>query len=286
EGLQCDGCQKWNHRTCNTGISRQAYRAAVQTGTEIEWHCDSCAVEWSSLLGEPAAASSRLENIDLWESHLEQGSTEDSMDDPTPMDIDPQPAPSVTYEMVGEGSKRRFNKLIDSIGYSYTFKEKTKTTNYWQCSVRPKGNPRRATVKEQDGSFIPGRNTHSHQPQPGALLAAKIVTCVKQKALDNVFKPATAIVEEEINSIYTSPSCFPQLQIFVEVVELLHREAGLGLIQTPLVSQKKLKRHQRMTYRRLQGKIIGAWEDYSDSKITARQLLQTCSYINGPTRME
>ena len=70
------------------------------------------------------------------------------------------------------------------------------------------------------------------------------------------------------------------------LVELLHREAGLSLIQTPLVSQKKLKRHQRMTYRRLQGKIISAWEDYSDSKITARQLLQTCSYVNGPTRME
>lgn len=51
---------------------------------------------------------------------------EDSNDDPTPMDIDPQPAPSVTYEMVGEGSKRRFKKLIDSIGYSYTFKEKNK----------------------------------------------------------------------------------------------------------------------------------------------------------------
>ena len=121
---------------------------------------------------------------------------EDSNDDPTPMVIDPQPAPSVTYEMVGEGSKRRFKKLIDSIGYSYTFKEKTKTTNYWQCSVRPKGNPCRATAKEQDGSFIPGGNTHSHQPKPGALLAAKIVTCVKQKALDNVFKPATTIVEE------------------------------------------------------------------------------------------
>ena len=70
------------------------------------------------------------------------------------------------------------------------------------------------------------------------------------------------------------------------LVKLLHREAGLSLIQTPLVSQKKLKRHQCMTYRRLQGKIIGAWEDYSDYKITARQLLQTCSYINGPTRME
>ncbi|XP_066030201.1 uncharacterized protein [Pocillopora verrucosa] len=83
EGLQCDGCQKWNHRTCNTGISRQAYRAAVQTGTEVEWHCDSCAVEWSSLPGEPVAASSRLENIDSWESHLEQGSTVDSIHPPT-----------------------------------------------------------------------------------------------------------------------------------------------------------------------------------------------------------
>lgn len=144
---------------------------------------------------------------------------EDSNDDPTPMDIDPQPAPSVTYEMVGEGSKRRFKKLIDSIGYSYTFKEKTKTTNYWQCSVRPKGNPCRATAKEQDGSFIPGRNTHSHQPKPGALLAAKIVTCVKQKALDNVFKPATAIVEEV--SIYFSKLFSPTSDIYGN---LLHNE--------------------------------------------------------------
>ena len=56
-------------------LSRQAYHAAVQTGREIEWHCDSCAVELSSLPGEPVAASSRLENIDSRESHLEQGST-------------------------------------------------------------------------------------------------------------------------------------------------------------------------------------------------------------------
>ena len=143
------------------------------------------------------------------------------MDDPTPMDIDSQPAPSVTNEMVEKGSKRRCKKLIiiDSIGYSYTFKEKTKTTNYWQCSVRPKGNPCRATVKEQDGSFIPGLNTHNHQPQPGALLAAKIVKCVEQKAMDNVFKPATAIVEEV--SIYFSKLFSPTSNIYGN---LLHNE--------------------------------------------------------------
>lgn len=73
---------------------------------------------------------------------------------------------------------------------------------------------------------------------------------------------------------------------FYTLVELLHREAGLSPIQTRLVSQKKLKCHQCITYRWLQRKIMGAWEDYSDSKITARQFLQTCSYINGPTHME
>jgi len=46
------------------GISRQAYRAAVQTGTEVDWYCKSCAAEWSYISGEPVAASSRLENSD------------------------------------------------------------------------------------------------------------------------------------------------------------------------------------------------------------------------------
>ena len=73
---------------------------------------------------------------------------------------------------------------------------------------------------------------------------------------------------------------------FYMLVELFHREAGFSLVQTHLLSQKKLKSHQHTTYWRLQGKIMGAWEDYSDSKLTAKQLLQTCSYINGPTHTE
>ena len=30
EAVQCDSCNKWQHGTCNTGISRADYRAAVQ----------------------------------------------------------------------------------------------------------------------------------------------------------------------------------------------------------------------------------------------------------------
>ena len=43
EAVQCDGCHQWCYRKCNTGITRQDYRAAVQAG-EIDWSCDSCSV--------------------------------------------------------------------------------------------------------------------------------------------------------------------------------------------------------------------------------------------------
>jgi hypothetical protein len=70
------------------------------------------------------------------------------------------------------------------------------------------------------------------------------------------------------------------------LIELLNREASHSMLQIRLVTQKKLKRHQRRTYRHLQGKIFTAWEDYAGSKISARQLLKVCSHINGPVRMD
>ena len=30
----------------------------------MEWHCESCAVEWNCISGEPVAKNSRLENFD------------------------------------------------------------------------------------------------------------------------------------------------------------------------------------------------------------------------------
>ena len=42
EGLQCDICFTWQHRTCNTGISQREYRNAVKLGQDIDWHCKCC----------------------------------------------------------------------------------------------------------------------------------------------------------------------------------------------------------------------------------------------------
>ncbi|XP_021339362.1 uncharacterized protein LOC110440548 [Mizuhopecten yessoensis] len=44
EGLQCDGCDRWQHRTCNTGISQRIYKATVRGEPEglQTWYCNYC----------------------------------------------------------------------------------------------------------------------------------------------------------------------------------------------------------------------------------------------------
>ncbi|KAK6191201.1 hypothetical protein SNE40_002939 [Patella caerulea] len=41
EGLQCEGCSLWQHRTC-TDISRSTYRRAVKGLEVIRWKCSPC----------------------------------------------------------------------------------------------------------------------------------------------------------------------------------------------------------------------------------------------------
>ena len=122
-----------------------------------------------------------------------------SIEDPSILNLETVGPTELTYRIVEEGTTRRRQKLIDSLGYSYNVKEKGKYTTYWQCTVRPKGNYCHATVKETDGDFVAGQQSHNHQAEVGVFMAAQITTSVKRKGMDNLFKPpAPAIVEEVI----------------------------------------------------------------------------------------
>ena len=122
---------------------------------------------------------------------------EPSLEEPTIRETEPA-AHEVTYEIVEEGSRQQHRKLIDSRGYSYNVKRRTKTAVIWQCTVR-KGHYCKAMVKEADGAFHEIQ-VHDHQPAVGAAMAAKVVSAVKRKALEDILKPASAIVQE----VYTT----------------------------------------------------------------------------------
>ena len=71
EGLQCDGCSRWQHRTFNTGVSQQDYHAAVQAGLGIEWQCEMCSLLSPPVFSPPVMESTRLESsADLDQSPL------------------------------------------------------------------------------------------------------------------------------------------------------------------------------------------------------------------------
>jgi len=63
EALLFDGCDRWQHRCCETGITREQYRAAVRSGKEVIWRCLYCS-DNSTDHSLPVAESTRLEETD------------------------------------------------------------------------------------------------------------------------------------------------------------------------------------------------------------------------------
>ena len=120
---------------------------------------------------------------------------EESLAEPTILSVAPAPE-QLTYQIIDDGTIHRKKKLIDSRGFTYNVKERGKETTYWQCTVRPKGNYCSATVKERNAEFVTRKQSHNHPPATGALTATKILAAVKEQALQDVFKPTSAIVEE------------------------------------------------------------------------------------------
>ena len=65
-------------------------------------------------------------------------------------------------------------------------------------------------------------------------------------------------------------------------VALLHKEAGLVSVQIRLVSERKLKRIQRATYREVQRRLFELWDAFNKKEKSLKQLLKGCANINRP----
>jgi hypothetical protein len=74
-----------------------------------------------------------------------------------------------------------------------------------------------------------------------------------------------------------------QLQFYV-FVPLLYRASLLVNIQMRQLSDSKLKRLQRKTYKDMQGKLFKMWEKYIDGDLTASKLLNKAAYLVSPAR--
>ena len=69
---------------------------------------------------------------------------------------------------------------------------------------------------------------------------------------------------------------------FYMLVLMLHEEATSVPIQARLVSENKLKQHQKKTYRQTQQQLFKLWEEYEEGDKSALQLLTAASRLYGP----
>lgn len=178
-----------------------AYQAAVQDGGNINWCCAVCT--------ELDAGTYEDSTLCEPEPEPEPEFNEPSLRSDEPSLVDPNPADTssdfsfsdVTYEIMEQCLKEGRPKLINTQGYTYNQHRQRGIVTDWQCTVRPKMNPCRATVRQRGCyDFQTGSNLHNHQPQVGASTAAKITTKVKAMAVEDVFRPAPAIVDEVSNT--------------------------------------------------------------------------------------
>ena len=129
--------------------------------------------------------------------YVEGEPMEESIADPHIHQQTEEGAPhEVTYQLVEAGTKRARTKLADSDGYTYNVQLRRANATYWQCTVRPTGRHCKAIVIQRGDGFQTGKYDHNHPPSLGAATAARIMAAVKEKAVEDQFRPASAIVDE------------------------------------------------------------------------------------------
>ena len=78
EAFQCDGCQQWCHRKCNTGITRQDYRAAVQAGESPKYreqHIRLISERKLKIIQRTKHRQLQARIFDLWEEYENNNKT-------------------------------------------------------------------------------------------------------------------------------------------------------------------------------------------------------------------
>ena len=111
------------------------------------------------------AESTRVEDMEEdMDSFSNDTSSEPHKPDEEPSILEPVPeeppivAEPVTFTLVENGTSRGKTSLVDSLGFTYNVHSKRPYATYWQCTMRPKGNPCKASVTERDGTFQAGKS--------------------------------------------------------------------------------------------------------------------------------
>jgi len=120
-------------------------------------------------------------------------------------------------------SQKGCTTLTERAGYSYVVSRRRNTTTYWRCSVRNRSNTCPATVTQNGATeFRRGQHKHNHAAAVGVDTAIPLVRSVKDAALQDVFQPASDIVDKQLKDVDLSQPC-PALPPVANIIRIANR---------------------------------------------------------------
>ncbi|XP_066268880.1 uncharacterized protein [Branchiostoma lanceolatum] len=126
-------------------------------------------------------------------THPADGPIEDNTDDPDASDT------PVTYTVVEGATRKGRDMLVSSTGYSYTVKpvkQGNGQATHWRCTKRNGSVDCRAIVTQKGEQYQAGFHSHCHPPELSATLQAQVTVQLRTKAREQVFEPASELVDE------------------------------------------------------------------------------------------
>ena len=122
-----------------------------------------------------------------------------------------------------DASQKGRDTLTERRGYSYVVSRRRKSTVYWRCSVRNRKNICPATVTQYgESDFQRGRHKHSHGAVVGVEISKPLIRAVKVAARQDVFQPASEIVDKQLKDAALSRPC-PALPAVANIVRGANR---------------------------------------------------------------
>ncbi|KAK4321894.1 hypothetical protein Pmani_007357 [Petrolisthes manimaculis] len=76
QALQCDICDQWQHRTCDSGVSQTDYRRMVRGELEKQWYCVKCTLPEITDVLVPVAESTTVDTAASYDTTMEIDDTE------------------------------------------------------------------------------------------------------------------------------------------------------------------------------------------------------------------
>ena len=210
QALRCDLCDRWQHRECDTGITAEEYERIVEDPDLLPtWVCQGCRARE---VEDPSSPVSEPMEFDISSDFtVPVLPEEDCLPDPAVPDElrDLGDEDQVSFKIIDGGSQRSKPLQVDSHGYTYTQKwrkpNSTSSSVTWLCSVRNKINRCRVSVRQDGLQFCFGVHAqHIHPARPGGDVAIQAVATVKKAAVEDVFRPAGALVESVLTATATT----------------------------------------------------------------------------------